>query len=174
MIDANLQAGSLALAKQIVYSVCDPEIPVITLFDLGVVQDVCLSEQGVSVVLTPTYSGCPATEVIKDSVKQALLDAGFERVQILLTLNPPWSTDRITEKGKNNLRDYGIAPPNRCASGQNTHTSELTFFAPNAGVICPRCASHNTEKISQFGSTPCKALYRCITCREPFDYFKPY
>jgi ring-1,2-phenylacetyl-CoA epoxidase subunit PaaD len=172
VIESTLQAGSLALAQQVVNAVCDPEIPVITLFDLGVVRDVCLNEQGVCVELTPTYSGCPATEVIKDSVRQALLDAGFKQVQILMSLNPPWSTDRITEKGKNNLREYGIAPPNQCLQSQNV--SQLTFFAPNVGVACPRCSSNNTEKISQFGSTPCKALYRCITCREPFDYFKPY
>jgi ring-1,2-phenylacetyl-CoA epoxidase subunit PaaD len=167
---------SLADAIRVVAAVPDPEIPVVTLEDLGILRNVCLEGNRIVVTLTPTYSGCPATEAIKSDVKTTLLAHGFENAQVRITLTPAWTTDWITDVGKQKLREYGIATPGAvvdfCLS---TPTSNiLPFTAPASGIRCPRCESHRTEKLSQFGSTPCKALYRCIACREPFDYFKPY
>lgn len=135
--------------------VADPEIPVLTIMDLGIVRDVeC--DAGVTVSLTPTYSGCPATEAIEASVHAALQDRGVTDVTIRRVLSPPWTTDWISEAGRNKLRLYGIAPPER----------------RNQPVACPRCDSGNTEVVSEFGSTACKASYRCRDCLEPFEYFK--
>jgi len=133
----------------------DPEIPVLTITDLGIVRDVDCSD-GVIVSLTPTYSGCPATEAIEASVVAALQDRGLADVKIRRVLSPPWTTDWISEEGRNKLRVYGIAPPER---------RELP-------IACPRCDSDQTELVSEFGSTACKAAYRCRDCLEPFEYFK--
>ena len=135
--------------------VADPEIPVLTITDLGIVRDVDVSD-GVTVSLTPTYTGCPATEVIERSVVTALEEHGVRDVRIRRVLSPPWTTDWITEEGRNKLRVYGIAPPER----------------RDRPVACPRCASTDTEKVSEFGSTACKSLHRCLDCLEPFDHFK--
>ena len=135
---------------EVLQSVPDPEIPVISIVDLGIVREVNEDR----VVLTPTYTGCPATLVIETMVREALDGAGYRQVRIETTLSPPWTTDWITEKGREQLRAYGIAPP-----GQR-------------GVHCPQCNSGETEEISRFGSTPCKALWRCRSCAEPFDLFK--
>jgi len=132
-------------------SVMDPEIPVVSVVDLGIVRDVSASE----VTITPTYSGCPATEVIERSIRESLDSAGFRDVAVKTTLSPPWTTDWISERGKEALRAYGIAPP------------ELTKAA-----TCPQCGSTDTEEVSRFGSTPCKAQWRCKACLEPFDRFK--
>jgi ring-1,2-phenylacetyl-CoA epoxidase subunit PaaD len=121
------------------------------------------------VTLTPTYVGCPATEVIKLDVHKQLAAHHIANARVQITLSPPWTTDWITSEGKRKLLEYGISPPNCSAQEQ-----ALQFSAPDRGVLCPQCKSKFTERISQFGSTPCKALYRCLTCREPFDYFKPY
>ena len=131
----------------------DPEIPVLSIVDLGIVREV----QDDRVVLTPTYTGCPATQVIERMVRDTLDSAGFEDVRIQTTLSPPWTTDWITPEGRDKLRAYGIAPPN--AAGERA-------------VHCPQCGSAETEEISRFGSTPCKALWRCRSCAEPFDLFK--
>jgi len=131
----------------------DPEIPVLSIVDLGIVREVDEDR----VVLTPTYTGCPATQVIERMVRDALDSAGFENVRIETTLSPPWTTDWITPEGRDKLRAYGIAPPN--APGERA-------------VHCPQCGSAETEEISRFGSTPCKALWRCRSCAEPFDLFK--
>lgn len=135
--------------------VADPEIPVLTIVDLGIVRDVDCSD-GVTVSLTPTYSGCPATEVIESSVVAALEERGVDNVTIRRVLSPPWTTDWITAEGRDKLRLYGIAPPER----------------RDRPIACPRCSSENTERISEFGSTACKASYKCLDCLEPFEYFK--
>jgi ring-1,2-phenylacetyl-CoA epoxidase subunit PaaD len=135
--------------------VADPEIPVLTITDLGIVRDVDCSD-GVTVSLTPTYSGCPATEAIESSVVAALQERGVDDVTIRRVLSPPWTTDWISPEGREKLRVYGIAPPER----------------RDRPVACPRCASAETERVSEFGSTACKAAYKCLECLEPFEYFK--
>jgi ring-1,2-phenylacetyl-CoA epoxidase subunit PaaD len=130
-------------------------------------------------VLTPTYSGCPATEVISDSVRQALQDAGFGPVNVTLRRAPAWTTDWISDEGRRKLREYGIAPPGPVEEGASGcgASSSRSGAAPirirPRGVDCPRCGSAQTERLSAFGSTACKAMYRCLACREPFEYFKP-
>jgi ring-1,2-phenylacetyl-CoA epoxidase subunit PaaD len=131
----------------------DPEIPAVSLVDLGIVREVSSQR----VVLTPTYTGCPATLVIETMVRAALDGAGFDHVRIDTTLSPPWTTDWISEAGREKLRAYGIAPP---------------IPAGSRDVHCPQCGSAETQEISRFGSTPCKALWRCRSCAEPFDLFK--
>ncbi|NNF41307.1 MAG: phenylacetate-CoA oxygenase subunit PaaJ [Woeseiaceae bacterium] len=142
----------------------DPEIPVLTIMDLGIVRDVeC--DNGVTVSLAPTYSGCPATEAIEQSVIAALQDRGVANVSIKRVLSPPWTSDWISDAGRDKLLAYGIAPPERGGSKR--------ALQPGAESIrCPQCKSDNTECISEFGSTACKASYRCGDCREPFEYFK--
>jgi ring-1,2-phenylacetyl-CoA epoxidase subunit PaaD len=168
-------SSNLAEATRLVCAVPDPEIPAVTLEDLGILRSVCLEGGQIIVTLTPTYSGCPATEAIKADVKTVLLTNGFADAQVRITLSPAWTTDWITDTGKQKLREYGIATPTSTTqSCLSTSANVLSFTAPKFGVRCPRCDSHHTEKLSQFGSTPCKALYRCVACKEPFDYFKPY
>jgi ring-1,2-phenylacetyl-CoA epoxidase subunit PaaD len=144
--------------------VADPEIPVLTIADLGILRDVVIDDQ-VTVRLTPTYSGCPATEVIEQSVVEALHDKGIDDVRIERVLSPPWTTDWISEDGRQKLREYGIAPP---VGG----TSKRGLLHGKAAVACPRCGSVKTAVVSEFGSTACKASYRCEDCLEPFEYFK--
>ncbi len=145
-------------------AVLDPEVPCVTVEDLGILRDVRL-EDGVAVAqVTPTYSGCPAVLAIELAIEAALRDAGFE-ARIERVLSPPWTTDWITPEGREKLRAYGIAPP------EGGSTSKLALFGETA-VTCPRCGSAETEKLSEFGSTACKAQYRCRSCAEPFDYFK--
>ena len=140
-----------AAIRAVLETVMDPEIPVVTVLDLGIVRDIRPDR----VVITPTYSGCPATDFIERSIRDALDAAGFRGVAIETALSPPWSTDWISDSGKEKLRAYGIAPP------------ELAKAA-----TCPRCGSQDTEEVSRFGSTPCKAQWRCRDCLEPFDRFK--
>lgn len=141
----------------------DPEVPCVTVADLGILRDVRM-EGGVAVAdVTPTYSGCPATLAIELAIEAAMRDAGFD-VRINRVLSPAWTTDWITEEGREKLREYGIAPPEGSAS-------KLALFGETE-VTCPRCGSRQTERISEFGSTACKAQYRCTSCAEPFDYFK--
>ena len=135
--------------------VADPEIPVLTIMDLGIVRGVDCTD-GVEVSLTPTYSGCPATEAIEQSVIAALEEQGVPDVRIKRVLSPAWTTDWISSEGRDKLRIYGIAPPER----------------RNRPIACPRCNSSNTERVSEFGSTACKASYKCLDCLEPFEYFK--
>jgi ring-1,2-phenylacetyl-CoA epoxidase subunit PaaD len=142
----------------------DPEIPVLSVVDLGIVRYVRWAD-GPRVGLTPTYSGCPATDVIRSSVKEALVRAGYENVVVEDVLSPPWSSDWVTEDGRRKLRAFGIAPPAESVSSPRRLLSPLV-------IACPRCGSRHTEKLSEFGSTPCKAHYRCVACLEPFDYFK--
>jgi len=156
-------------AWEVLRHVPDPEIPVISVTDLGIVRDVTVDAGTVEVVVTPTYAGCPATEVIRTSIEQALRAAGAESVQISTRLDPPWTTDWIAPGARKRLREYGIAPPHALPLDE-----QPILFAPRRlPVECPRCRSDDTERLSQFGATACKAVYRCRTCREPFEYFKP-
>jgi ring-1,2-phenylacetyl-CoA epoxidase subunit PaaD len=142
----------------------DPEIPVLSIVDLGIVREVRSSEKGdVTITVTPTYSGCPAFEVISDDIRRVLTEHGLSRFRLETRLSPPWTTDWIPEAARERLREYGVAPPARLVSIEP---------ATAANPECPRCHSTETEVLSQFGSTPCKALYRCRTCLEPFDVFK--
>ena len=153
----------------------DPEIPVISLTDLGIIRGVEWREDTLVVTVTPTYSGCPATTIINLDIEKALRDRGIEKLRLERRLSPPWTTDWLTEEGRAKLRDYGVAPPidGTAADGRLAgRVSRLMSGGSNLTIACPRCASTNTEKISQFGSTPCKASYRCKECLEPFDYFK--
>jgi ring-1,2-phenylacetyl-CoA epoxidase subunit PaaD len=150
----------------------DPEIPVVTLADLGILRAVRQdSENGtITVEVTPTYSGCPATETIRADIYAALAAAGVVKAQVNIVLQPAWTTDWMSAAGREKLRAYGIAPPACTAAEQ----SQVLHFKAPSSIACPLCKSHNTERLSEFGSTPCKALYRCRACREPFDYFKPF
>jgi ring-1,2-phenylacetyl-CoA epoxidase subunit PaaD len=144
--------------------VCDPEIPVLTIADLGVLREVSLRDGRVEVAITPTYSGCPAMDVIGLEVQTALAAAGFPDAVVRLVRSPAWTTDWMTQAGRDKLAAYGIAPPAAKASRR-------ALFGEEA-VTCPHCGSARTERISEFGSTACKALWRCLACREPFDAFK--
>lgn len=156
--------GSAEAAWEAAAAVPDPEVPCVTVADLGILRWVRV-EDGVAVAgVTPTYSGCPAVLAIELAVEAALRDAGFE-ARIERVLSPPWTTDWITEEGREKLREYGIAPPVK-SSG-----SIRSLFG-DVAVTCPKCGSTDTEKLSEFGSTACKAHYRCRSCLEPFDYFK--
>jgi ring-1,2-phenylacetyl-CoA epoxidase subunit PaaD len=151
----------------------DPEIPVISVVDLGIVRDVAFEGDECVVTITPTYSGCPAMEVIAESVIDALRARGLHKVKLKSQLSPAWTTDWMSDAGKAALKGYGIAPPVEQAidiSGLRQGVKRHAMQAPR--VACPHCGSSHTELTSQFGSTPCKALYKCLDCREPFDYFK--
>jgi ring-1,2-phenylacetyl-CoA epoxidase subunit PaaD len=150
---------------EILESVSDPEIPVLSIIDLGVVREVIALEDKVMVHITPTYSGCPAMNMIEMEIRGALLEKGINN-DVKLVLSPAWTTDWMSEKGKQKLKAYGIAPP------QDDDISIDTLFGKPDQIECPLCNSKKTELISQFGSTACKALYRCKDCLEPFDYFK--
>ena len=150
-------------------SVPDPEIPVISVVDLGIIRNVTWEEDVLCVDVTPTYSGCPATSVISLDIQTALAEKGLETVKIRSVLSPAWTTKWISESGRQKLKDYGIVPP---VEGETCAGMISLTGAKLANIACPRCDSHEIERVSQFGSTPCKASYRCKTCLEPFDYFK--
>ncbi len=156
-LDPSQEAAVLAVLEK----VPDPEIPVVSIVDLGMVRGVRSSPP--AVLLTPTYSGCPATSAIKTSVRSALDGAGFGDVAVEMVLAPAWTTDWISEQGRARLLDYGVAPPPPGAAAASLRAQP---------VACPRCASQDTVEVSRFGSTPCKALWRCQACAEPFDRFK--
>jgi ring-1,2-phenylacetyl-CoA epoxidase subunit PaaD len=146
--------------------VTDPEVPVLTIDDLGILHEVGVGDDGrVTVSILPTYSGCPAMGVIALGIETELARDGFEDVRVVLTNAPAWTTDRMSGAAREKLRAYGISPPERRAG-------KRALFEPSADVACPRCGSKNTERVSEFGSTACKALWRCRACREPFDHFK--
>ncbi len=159
------QPDDLARAWCVLAEVMDPEVPVVSVVDLGIVRDLDWQAGHLHVVVTPTYSGCPATEVIEHDIAQALEQAGFAAPQLERRLNPAWTTDWISAAGRQRLREYGIAPP------EGSH-SKRSLLGEAPQVCCPQCGSAHTELLSQFGSTACKALYRCRECLEPFDYFK--
>jgi ring-1,2-phenylacetyl-CoA epoxidase subunit PaaD len=155
----------------ILEEVCDPEVPVLSVIDLGIIREVKIKkvneEEGIEVVITPTYSGCPAMDVIRMNIRMVLLQHGFKNVEITTILSPAWTTDWMTDAGKQKLKVYGIAPPNPKQQVCNTQ-----LFAEDEAVQCPHCHSYNTRRISEFGSTACKSLFQCNNCQEPFDYFK--
>ena len=160
---------------QILETVCDPEVPVLSILDLGIVRNVRHShyttlgngDGGIEIIITPTYTGCPAMDMISMNIKLALAEHGYKNVKVTSVLSPAWTTDWMTEAGKEKLKAYGIAPPN---VRQQVCNNDL--FAPYEAVQCPRCNSYHTNRISEFGSTACKSLYQCDDCKEPFDYFK--
>jgi ring-1,2-phenylacetyl-CoA epoxidase subunit PaaD len=157
-------AGLQHLAWDVASRVVDPEIPVLTIGDLGVLRDVAVTDGHVEVAITPTYSGCPAMNMIALEVELALQRAGFADPKVRTVLSPAWTTDWMSDDGRRKLREYGIAPPQAAGS------SRALFGVQE--VECPQCGSVDTELLSEFGSTSCKALWRCRACREPFDYFK--
>ena len=151
----------------ILSNVTDPEVPVLTITDLGIVRDVKMDDEQLEIVITPTYSGCPAMDMITVNIRIALLSHGFNNVKITTVLSPAWTTDWMSEEGKQKLKAYGIAPPN---PKQQVCRDDL--FAANEAIQCPHCNSYHTHRVSEFGSTACKALFQCDSCKEPFDYFK--
>ena len=152
-------------AWHVLNSVPDPEIPVISVRELGIVRELRVRNGVLEVALTPTYSGCPATEVIEQGVREALDAAGLGPIRVTTRLAPAWTTDWISDEGKRKMQQYGIAPPD------HTRDAKPLVFVPR--LTCPHCGSRDTERLSAFGSTACKAMYRCLACREPFEHFKP-
>jgi ring-1,2-phenylacetyl-CoA epoxidase subunit PaaD len=187
--------GLLAHIEAILATIPDPEIPVVSIRELGILRDVRIQGQGdstrVEVIITPTYSGCPAIGQIEDDIRAGLAGQGIQ-VLLIVQLAPAWTTDWITHEAKEKLRAYGIAPPHSVKAGHSRTDSKVIQFASKTvanyahstwisgqfntinSVNCPQCDSANTTETSHFGSTACKALYRCLDCLEPFDYFKPY
>jgi len=145
----------------------DPEVPALSIIDLGIVRDIKMNNDEVEVVITPTYTGCPAMDMISATIKIELATLGFKKVKVTQVLSPAWTTDWISEEGKRKLKAYGIAPPN-----PKQQVCDQKLFSEEEAVQCPHCNSYHTHRISEFGSTACKALYRCNDCKEPFDYFK--
>ena len=145
---------------KILEQVPDPEIPVLSILDLGIVREVKLKEDEVEIIITPTYSGCPAMDMISMDIRLKLIEHGIKKIKITSVLSPAWTTDWMTKEGKIKLTQYGIAPPKMSSDKSDTQP------------ICPQCKSGDTKLLSQFGSTACKALYQCNDCKEPFDYFK--
>jgi ring-1,2-phenylacetyl-CoA epoxidase subunit PaaD len=146
--------------------VTDPEVPVLTIDDLGILHEVDVDDHGhVTVSILPTYSGCPAMGVIALEIETELAKAGFADVSVNLTNNPVWTTDRMSDAAREKLSAHGISPPER-------RSGKRSLFEPSADIVCPRCGSGDTERVSEFGSTACKALWRCRACREPFQHFK--
>ena len=160
-MSADLRSRAWDAAAEVV----DPEIPVLTIADLGVLRDVVVTEGGVEVAITPTYSGCPAMNMIALEVELALARAGIVGARVRTVLSPAWTTDWMSEAGRRKLREYGVAPPPPPGSGRGGLFGQ-------AEVSCPVCGSADTERLAEFGSTSCKSLWRCRACREPFDYFK--
>lgn len=161
------QQLSIPQVYQWLSEISDPEIPAVSILDLGIVRDVILVDDGreLSVTITPTYSGCPAMDIISMQIRMALMGRGVPKVGIELQLSPAWTTDWITEEGKAKMKAYGIAPPLRKAK------DPLDLFEEDE-IVCPRCHSEHTEMVSQFGATSCKSMYRCLDCKEPFEHFK--
>lgn len=146
--------------------VSDPEIPVLSVVDMGVIRDINLQNNQIEVIITPTYSGCPAMNVIEIEILATLKMNGFDNTKVTTVLSPAWTTDWLTERGRQQLLEYGIAPPAKGTVDKNA------LFPEDRVVACPQCQSENTKMISQFGSTACKSMYKCNDCLEPFDYFK--
>ena len=160
-------------AQHIAEQVPDPEMPMLTLADLGVLRGLVMAEDGTVVAsLTPTYSGCPAMAEMRAEVAARLREAGYPRVEIRTVLDPPWTTDWITHEGRRKLAEAGIAPPQATAPGRPSGPVPLTLSRTRPSVPCPHCGSSHTEETSHFGATSCKALWRCRTCAEPFEHVK--
>ncbi|MEJ8858612.1 1,2-phenylacetyl-CoA epoxidase subunit PaaD [Variovorax robiniae] len=160
-------------AWDVLATVLDPEVPAVSVRDLGIVRDVIAHEDALEIVLTPTYSGCPATEVIEHDVLAAIDAAGLGPARVSLRRAPAWTTDWISAEGRRKLAEYGIAPPGPATSSEAV---PIRFFGRRSEaqqLACPRCGSFHTERLAAFGSTACKAIYRCLACKEPFEHFKP-
>ncbi len=157
-----------AQAWEVLQQVPDPELPAVSVCELGIVREVHAGPDGVKVVVTPTYSGCPATEMIQIAIREALRDAGASSITVETRLTPAWTSDWVSSEARAKLQAHGIAPPQSAA---NEQMRPLRFVPP--APSCPRCGARTTTRLSEFGSTACKALYRCERCREPFEYFKP-
>ena len=169
-MNTTAEATRVEQAWAVLDAVPDPEVPAISVRELGIVREVLDHGASMEIVLTPTYSGCPATEVIEQSVREAIDAAGLGPARVTMRRAPAWTTDWISADGKRKLRDYGIAPPGPAADG----AVPIRIVGRRAETVaCPRCGSAHTERLSAFGSTACKALYRCIACKEPFEHFKP-
>jgi ring-1,2-phenylacetyl-CoA epoxidase subunit PaaD len=188
MPSGHARSDAVAQVWQILDTVTDPEIPVVSLRALGILREVHEDADGLVVVITPTYSGCPAMHQIEDDIKAALAGRGIA-ARVVTQLAPAWTTDWMTEEAKQKLRAYGIAPPQSAAQFEGARQGSANVAVPIrlqprcrayepahsiAPISCPHCGSDNTTETSHFGSTACKALYRCLDCREPFDYFKPF
>lgn len=145
----------------------DPEVPVLSVVDLGIIRDIEVNDEEVIITITPTYTGCPAMDMIRMGIRMKMLENGFKNVTVRQVLSPAWTTEWMSDEGKKKLKEYGIAPPN---PKQQVCRDDL--FAADEAVQCPHCNSWHTKRISEFGSTACKALYQCLDCLEPFDYFK--
>ena len=172
-LDAGAQPARVQAAWRVLDGVPDPEVPAVSVRDLGIVRDVRLQGDMLDVVLTPTYSGCPATEVIEADVLAAIHAAGLGPARVTLQRAPAWTTDWISPQGRERLRAYGIVPPGAVAPGTEVPLRFMPRTAAAPDLECPHCGSPRTERLSAFGSTACKALYRCLACREPFEHFKP-
>ncbi|TYB47831.1 1,2-phenylacetyl-CoA epoxidase subunit PaaD [Actinomadura chibensis] len=157
-------------ARRVAASVADPELPMLTLHDLGVLRDVEVADGRVTVTITPTYSGCPAMATMRDDLVHRLTDAGFTDVEVRVRLHPAWSSDWITDRGRAALADHGLSPPG--PAPERSGPVPLTLLPRRRALTCPRCGSSGTELTSEFGSTACKALYRCAACLEPFEHVK--
>ena len=170
--EAAVAISRVERAWAVLGDVLDPEVPVVSVRDLGIVRDVVEEGGAITVVVTPTYSGCPATEVISQSIVDALDGAGLGPARVRMQRAPAWTTDWISAEGKLKLRNYGIAPP---GPADLSNGAPLRFLrgAAAAPLACPRCDSMNTERLAAFGATACKALWRCKSCGEPFEHFKP-
>lgn len=173
---AVVESSEAARARAVASRVVDPELPMLTLADLGVLRDVEVHDGRVVVSITPTYTGCPAMATMRDDLVRSLQEQGFADVEVRIALHPAWTTDWITPAGKAALADAGISPPGRVStgstSGERSGPVALQLAPTRRAVRCPRCASTDVEVVSEFGSTACKAMYRCRSCLEPFDHMK--
>jgi ring-1,2-phenylacetyl-CoA epoxidase subunit PaaD len=162
--------GTPEAVTKVLATVTDPELPVLTLADLGVIREVEVGADAVTVTITPTYTGCPALAEMQADLRRALTDAGYRQVEVRTALSPPWSTDWITDAGRRKLAEAGIAPPAR-VTARSAGPVPLTLDPPPS-VRCPRCGARETEQLSWFGPTPCTALRRCTVCQEPFEHVR--
>ena len=165
MVNATIY--SIDEIRTILDRVMDPEVPVLSVLDLGIVRDIEIENEKVAVTITPTYTGCPAMDVISMQIRMELLAAGVKDVEIKQVLSPAWTTDWMSDRGKQRLKEYGIAPPL-----PRQQVCSPARFAAEEAIQCPHCSSYHTHRVSEFGSPACKALYQCDDCMEPFDYFK--
>jgi ring-1,2-phenylacetyl-CoA epoxidase subunit PaaD len=152
---------------QILETVCDPEVPVLSVVDMGIIRNVNVENDQLQITITPTYTGCPAMDVIRMSIRLALVENGYKNVEVKTILSPAWTTDWMSEKGKEKLKAYRIAPPKPVPV-----VCTLETFREEEAIQCPHCDSYHTKLVSRFGATACKALYQCEECKEPFEYFK--
>ncbi|MDV6013677.1 1,2-phenylacetyl-CoA epoxidase subunit PaaD [Haloechinothrix sp. LS1_15] len=175
MVTTSQHTGTTGHARAVAEQVTDPELPMLTLADLGILREVSVRGNAVRVTITPTYSGCPALETMRADLVAALTGAGYSEVDVRTVLDPPWTTDWISERGRRKLTEAGIAPPGPAdghGGGHGDGPVPLTLHAPAPRVPCPRCGSVDTRELSRFGATACKALWQCRACREPFERVK--